>query len=72
MASNVFVSSMSGPVSANQRTGPWGVSICARDLEFLRLQHRTATHASEKENFLLNPIQKVTRTFEGASTLTLA
>ena len=49
---------MSGPVSANQMTGPQCVSICARDLEFLRLQHETATHASEKENFLLIPIQK--------------
>ena len=50
VASNVFVSSMSGPVSANQMTGPQGVSICARDLECSRLQHETATHASEKEN----------------------
>ena len=27
--------------------GPWGVSICSEDLACLRLQHRTATHASE-------------------------
>ena len=63
---------MSGPVSANQMTGPWGVSICAKDLECLRLQHRKATHSREKEKLLIKPDSgTVTRTFEGASTSTL-
>ena len=60
---------MSGPVFGESDDWTWGVPTRAKDLERLRLQHRTATHASEKGKLLIKPdSETVTRTFEGAST----
>ena len=57
---NVFVSRMCGPVLANQMTGSWGVSTCAKDFSGQQ-------HAPEKTLLTKLDAETVKRTFEGAS-----
>ena len=57
---NVFVSRMCGPVLANQMTGSWCVSTCAKDFSGQQ-------HAPEKTLLTKLDAETVKRTFEGAS-----
>ena len=71
VASNVFVSLMSGPVSANQMTGPWSLDLCKGSR---MLAAATQDSNTRQRKTLLTKLvsETVKRTFEGASSLTFA